>query len=149
MLIYAQVNFGTNFSPIIGISYIVLGLTKVFFLIQQNRLRSWFLFIYLFELSLLAIIALTQSQNLSIIVWIIGFISLLILTSLIILIAAWVQNFSNPTFTNIFEVIFIPNLFLCAGLIVLFHGWRLDPILQAQALGILILVTYLFLKSNL
>ena len=51
------------------------------------------------------------------------------------------KSFELPC--RILQLIFIPIFLLISGIILLFQGWRLDPILQLQQLLMLILTSYL------
>jgi hypothetical protein len=49
---------------------------------------------------------------------------------------------------KLLEIIFIPAIFLLSGIILLFNGWRLDPILAFQQLLLFIVVFYFIIKDN-
>lgn len=54
---------------------------------------------------------------------------------------------SSATIFYIIQLVLLPPLLLLSGLILLFQGWRLDPILQFQQLILSALVFYLSLKD--
>lgn len=43
---------------------------------------------------------------------------------------------------RIFQLIFIPLMLLLSGIIILFQGWRLDPVLLFQDFLMMIIVSY-------
>ncbi|WP_370588556.1 Ycf66 family protein [aff. Roholtiella sp. LEGE 12411] len=45
------------------------------------------------------------------------------------------------------QVIFTPIILLLCGFILLFQGWRLDPILQFEQFLLLLLIIYLTIKD--
>ncbi|AFY41265.1 Ycf66 family protein [Nostoc sp. PCC 7107] len=47
----------------------------------------------------------------------------------------------------VFQTIIIPIFLLTSGLILVFHGWRLDPILQFMQLLSTMLIIYLCVKD--
>ncbi|MGM3305711.1 Ycf66 family protein [Anabaena sp. WFMT] len=47
----------------------------------------------------------------------------------------------------IIQLIFVPLIMLFCGFILLFQGWRLDPILQFGQFLLLILINYLLIKD--
>ncbi|WP_350341317.1 Ycf66 family protein [Anabaena sp. PCC 7938] len=48
---------------------------------------------------------------------------------------------------DIIQLIFVPLIMLFCGFILLFQGWRLDPILQFVQFLLFILITYLLIKD--
>ncbi|MEH2293547.1 Ycf66 family protein [Nostoc sp.] len=47
----------------------------------------------------------------------------------------------------IIQLIFTPIIMLLSGAILLFQGWRLDPILQFEQVLLLVLILYLSIKD--
>ncbi len=62
------------------------------------------------------------------------------------------KRFNQDEFLlRIFQLLFLPIIFLLSGLILLFQGWRLDPILQFQQILIttpILYFTYLDTKTS-
>ncbi len=54
---------------------------------------------------------------------------------------------SSAKVRYILQLTFIPLLLLLCGFILIFQGWRLDPILQAEQILLSILVFYLIIKD--
>ncbi|MEM6401539.1 MAG: Ycf66 family protein [Cyanobacteria bacterium P01_D01_bin.116] len=81
-----------------------------------------------------------------------GFIQIIFgLFYLVFAIIKLIQNRSRlsnlATAFYIIQLIFLPLLLLFSGLILVFQGWRLDPILQLQQLILSVLVFYFSLKD--
>lgn len=54
---------------------------------------------------------------------------------------------NSTTIRYILQLAFIPFFLFSCGLILIFHGWRLDPILQAEQVLLFVLVFYLTIKD--
>ncbi len=57
------------------------------------------------------------------------------------------RQFLTPTLYNV-QSLAIPSLLIIIGLILFFHGWRLDPILQFAFFLQFILLSYVFGKDK-
>ncbi|NJL60874.1 MAG: hypothetical protein HC903_02350 [Methylacidiphilales bacterium] len=143
MLLLAQINIGFSSGSIAGLFYILLGLIHLFFAIQQNRFRTWVLLSYLVEISFFGAIAANGNKLITIefISWL-PFLLVLIPFIFFALARFGFSNSHRGIFTEIFEIFIIPSLLILGGLILVFQGWRLDPILQMQAIWMLIIITY-------
>ncbi len=147
MLLLAQINIGFNSGSIAGLFYILLGTIHLFLAIRQNRLRVWVLFSYLAEISFF--IAIATNGNKLITIEFVSWLPFLLVLIPFIFLALARFGFSNShrsIFTEIFELVIIPSLLILGGLILVFQGWRLDPILQMQAIWMLIIITYFLFK---
>ncbi|WP_407897173.1 Ycf66 family protein [Scytonema sp. NUACC26] len=54
---------------------------------------------------------------------------------------------SSSLVLYIIQLIFIPIILLLSGFILIFQGWRLDPILQFSQLLLTLLILYLVVKD--
>jgi Ycf66 protein N-terminus len=54
---------------------------------------------------------------------------------------------SSTKVRYILQLAFIPFVLFSSGFILVFQGWRLDPILQAEQVLLFILVLYLIIKD--
>jgi hypothetical protein len=147
MLLLAQVNIGFNNAAIAGLLYIVLGLIYLFFAIQQNRFRVWVLLSYLAEISFFIAIVVNAGKltTIKFVPWL-PFLLILVPFIFLALAKFGFSNSNTSILTEIFELFIIPNLLILGGLILVFQGWRLDPILQTQAIWMLIIITYFLFK---
>ncbi len=54
---------------------------------------------------------------------------------------------SSTTIFYSIQLIIIPTFLLLSGLILIFQGWRLDPILQLQQFILFLLIVFLIIKE--
>lgn len=149
MLSLAQINIGTNFGSITGVIYVLLAFAYLLILLSQNRLQRWAQIFFIGEIAFI-VIAIANigkiASNTEIIIAL-----FFILNALPIIFAVLAQfgfsNSNNNIFVQIFESVVIPNMLFFGGAILVFQGWRLDPILQTQAAWMLIAIVYLVFKS--
>ena len=78
---------------------------------------------------------------------------LLAIVYFILILVALVQRRARLTgwvlLTYIIQAIFIPVLLLICGLILIFQGWRLDPVLQLEQFLLAVIIFYLIIKDVL
>jgi lysylphosphatidylglycerol synthetase-like protein (DUF2156 family) len=75
-------------------------------------------------------------------------LSLVYLIFMIVWLASRARRLNSSSLVlYIIQVIFIPIILLLSGLILIFQGWRLDPILQFSQLLLTLLVFYLIVKN--
>ncbi len=82
----------------------------------------------------------------------IGIIYLLLAIVYFILMLVWLvprgtRLIGSALALYIIQVIFTPIILLLCGFILLFQGWRLDPILQLEQFLLLLLIIYLTIKD--
>jgi Ycf66 protein N-terminus len=82
----------------------------------------------------------------------IGIIYLLLAIVYFILMLVWLAQRGNRLTgwgltLYIIQVIFTPLVMLLCGVILIFQGWRLDPILQFEQFLLLLLIVYLSIKD--
>lgn len=58
-------------------------------------------------------------------------------------------QYSLPIAFKLLEMIFLPLILFASGIILLFNGWRLDPILVFQQLLSSILISFFIIKDNI
>lgn len=144
-----MLNLSINFGTITGVISALLAFVYLLILLSHNRLERWAQLCYLSEIAILVILITNITRisfNTEIVI---TFFSILAVLPIIFLILAQLglSSSNNNIFVKIFESIIIPNILFLGGFILVFQGWRLDPILQTQAAWMLIVIVYLLFKS--
>jgi Ycf66 protein N-terminus len=63
------------------------------------------------------------------------------------IIAAMRSNNANNIALRVLQLLLGPLILLISGMILVFSGWRLDPILQFQEFSLTILIAYLIVQD--
>jgi hypothetical protein len=149
MPILSDINLGINIAAIAGLLYMLLAIIDLFLIIRQNRFPTWALLAYIAEITFCIVMIINVKQLLinPLIQWLVFVVTLIPFIFLVLSKFGFSSSQLN-IFTDIFEIFIIPNLCFFGGLILFFHGWRLDPILQTQTILLLIIFTYLLFKSR-
>jgi hypothetical protein len=149
MPLLSPINIGINISAIAGLFYMLLALIYLFLVIRQNRFKTWALLAYIAEITFFFVIIFNHTKLLeNPLVERLPFMAIVIPFIFLILSKFGFSSSNINIFTDIFEIFIIPSLCFFGGLILFFNGWRLDPILETQAIWVLTVLTYLLFKST-